>query len=299
VNSDDEERSLSGDCDENSGARHKAEQARHKAEAQAETACYNRYLENCRIKGIALGWRCCACDDRSGNPCGDATSEEREERCGDATSAEREEQCNLLDDEAVEAKHEEHCAQCELLRVEHDLQDDSQYRDERNDENSGDSGEDDDDEGPALSKEAARRMDGLPIDLELRGQQVASANLQDNPQHRDERKAALRRSIRKSRHASYPDIDVAKRNAITVREEIERANGRHYNDLQREAEYDSFFDYWYHHWPDDDNGKPMTFEYWFDNTIFTAPGRKRTESIERGSPSVNVRTACSRPGGRT
>ena len=134
-------------------------------------------------------------------------------------------------------------------------------------------------------------MGGLPIDLELRDQ-VARADLQDDPQRRDKPKAYLMFSNRKHRYASYHNIDVAKRNAITVREEIVRANGRHYNDLQREAEYDSFFDFWYHHWPDD-----VTFECWFDSTIFTAPGRKRTESIERGSPSVNARTACSRPGG--
>jgi len=62
------------------------------------------------------------------------------------------------------------------------------------------------------------------------------------------------------------------RNAITVRREIERVKRRHYYTLQREAEYDRFFDYWYRHWPDDDNGKPMTFEFWFDTTNFTAHG---------------------------
>jgi hypothetical protein len=103
-------------------------------------------------------------------------------------------------------------------------------------------------------------------------ERVKRAEFQDSPQRRDALKAILMRDERKRRYAWRPDFDVAMRNAITVREEFERVNGRHYNNLQREAEYDRFFDCWYHDWPADDNGKSMTFEFWFDTTNFTAHG---------------------------
>jgi hypothetical protein len=161
--------------------------------------------------------------------------------CGDATSKERVEICSILDagaddkvlEDAATMTSEERTALCYILEA----------------------GADDEE----LKEHRAH--------CEL--SRVKRAELEDKSQYR---KAALMFSDRNDRYASRPDFDVAMRNAITVREEIERVNGRHYNNLQREAEYDRFFDCWYHHWPDDDNGKPMNFEFWFDNTIFTAPG---------------------------
>ena len=88
------------------------------------------------------------------------------------------------------------------------------------------------------------------------------------------------RDERNRRYASYPDIDVAERHAITVRKAIERAHGRHYNDLQREAEYDLFFDFWYNHWPrdfwhnlfpDDIYGTSAESETWFESKLTDWP----------------------------
>jgi len=147
---------------------------------------------------------------------------------------------------------------------------------------SGDSGETDDDDGGSGDNRGNSGDDDLENgadddDLEehrayCERERVKRADLQDNPQRRDVLKAALMRDERKRRYASDPNIDVAERHAITVRKEIERVTRRHYNNLQREAEYDRFFDCWYHNWPADDNGKSMTFEFWFDTTNFTAHG---------------------------
>ena len=65
--------------------------------------CYDRYLKNCRTKGIAPGGRCCVCDDSSGKLCGDTTSEEREERC------------NRLDDDNKERSLREERLRAELV----------------------------------------------------------------------------------------------------------------------------------------------------------------------------------------
>ena len=63
---------------------------------------------------------------------------------------------------------------------------------------------------------------------------------------------------------------------FTIRKAIERAHGRHYNDLQREAEYDFFFDFCYHHWPrdfwhklfpNDIYGTSADFETWFESCL--------------------------------
>ena len=83
------------------------------------------------------------------------------------------------------------------------------------------------------------------------------------------------RSNREHRYASYPDIDVAAQHAIIVRKAIERANGRNYTDLQCEAEYDLFFDFWFRqpegfwhkHFPNDIRGTSADFESWFESCL--------------------------------
>ena len=76
------------------------------------------------------------------------------------------------------------------------------------------------------------------------------------------------RSNRKLCYASYPDIDVIELRATLVHEHEELGCGRLFNDPQREACYDSFFDFWYHHWPDEVNGKPVHFRTWFESEFW-------------------------------
>ena len=147
---------------------------------------------------------------------------------------------------------------------------------------SGDSGETDDDDGGSGDNRGNSGDDDLENgadddDLEehrayCERERVKRAEFQDSPQRRDALKATLMRDELKRRYAWRPGFDVAMRNAITVREGFERVNGRHYNNIQRVTEHDRFLDCWYHHWPDDDNGEPMTFEFWLDTTNFTAHG---------------------------
>ena len=75
-------------------------------------------------------------------------------------------------------------------------------------------------------------------------------------------------SDREHRYASHPDSNVVERYAILVREHIEHTSGRYYSDLLRKAYYGTFFDLWYHHWLDDVNGTPETFESWFECPCF-------------------------------